>query len=599
MSAIGFDNTRGEILFTSPTYPSPEVKDDLGGRWDKKDKVWRLAPTSLNVLRLVEWHGESILDGAPEEVRNLALEAWGFNGFTDDERAIAARHPSWDTLYDFQREGVEYLFCNPHGAALCTLSWGLGKGAVSTVAADLLDAKRVLVLAPLTLAPAWRGELERWSDRPRDIKRATADDRVPGPEVTIANHEVIQEVVLRDEDRNVFQPDWVTNARLVKEWINKGPTKVQPQTRKTVPVRERIVRVRRDYLDIEWDLIIVDESVMLKNRRAVKTNVLSQLRKKGDPFMFALSGSPTTKYNDDLFRQMQILYPRGFTSYWRFAEFFTVVDRGGWGWSIEGNRPDRQPRHYLRDMMWVKSQDEAMANIPEYVPMHLTIEATPQQRKAMDQMLNEWMVELEEAPEDRVVAENWLSRMTRLQQITSNLGSLPKPSGGFYKSSSAKEDILVQLIADDEIETPLLVWSWFVETTHSIESRLKKEFPDLRVASVVGEDKRDAKDERLAAFKASDLDVLVLQMGTGKFGHTFTDTKTVFYHDRAFDSDAYVQSLHRVRRLGLKHNPVLIVPKINESADELIDLNLEGKLGSIARLTNADLARLLSSLRDT
>lgn len=87
-------------------------------------------------------------------------------------------------------------------------------------------------------------------------------------------------------------------------------------------------------------------------------------------------------------------------------------------------------------------------------------------------------------------------------------------------------------------------------------------------------------------------------MSTGKFGHTFTDTKTVFYHDRAFDSDAYLQSLHRVRRIGLKHRPTLIVAKVQSSADELIDLNLEGKLGNVARLTNADLARILRSLRD-
>lgn len=593
---LSFDGK--DLIFEPPTFPSDHIKHDLGGRWDKTLKAWRLAPSSLNVLRLVEYHGASVLNDAPEEARDLALRDWGFRGFSPDEQAYAEAHPSWEALYDFQREGVEYMFANPHGATLCALSWGMGKGAVSVVTADLLEAKRVLVLAPLTLAPAWRAEWERWSNTHREVKRATAGDRTPGDGVTIANHEVIQEVVLRDEDGNVTQPEWVTNARRVKAWREDGPKSIDARTGKAKLLRERIVRVRRDYLAIDWDLIIVDESVLLKNRKAVKVDVLGQLRKAGDPFMFLLSGSPTTKYRDDLFPQMKTLLPRAFTSYWRFAEFFCVVDKDGWGWTIEGDRPNHDPHHYLRDLMWIKSQDEALPDLPEYIVNHIPIDPLPKQRKALDQMINDWIVELEEAPGETVVADNWLARTTRLAQITSNLSSLPKPNGtGFFPNASAKEDLLVELIKQGDIETPLLVWSWFVETTHSIERRLNKEFPDLKVGSVVGAMKSDDKDAAIAAYKAGELDVLVMQMSTGKFGHTFTHTKTVFYHDRAFDSDAWVQSLARVRRIGLKHRPVLIVPKVDESADALVDANLEGKLQSIARMTNGDLARLLRSLR--
>ena len=590
---IEFDGKN--LLVTTPYSQSKEIKEDLGGQWDKKLNVWKLPPISLNVLQLVAWYGSEILEGAPDEIRELAESPWGFLGFSDEERAIAQRHPSWDTLYPFQQEGVEYLYCNPHGAALCALSWGLGKGAVSIVAADLLNAERVLVLAPLTLATAWVGEFERWSAHARDIKRAHAGDREPGDGVTIANHEVIQEIVLRDEDGVVFQPDWATNARRVKEWQKEGPDTVDPRTQKEKPVRQRIVRVRRDYLDVDWDLIVIDESVLLKNRKAIKTNVLTQLRKGRDPFIFELSGSPTTKYRDDLFRQMQILAPRAFKSYWRFAEFFCVVDRDGWGWTIEGDRPDRDPQNYLRDFIWVMSQDQALLDLPEYIDKHVPLEALPNQRKALDQMFKDWVVELEEDP-DALVADNWLARSTRLQQITSNMGTLPKPSGGFFKRESAKEDLLFKFIEQGDIEYPLLVWTWYVETTHALMDRFAKKAKHLKSASVIGEDSRQWKDDTIADFKNGELDVLVMQMNIGKFGHTFTGTKTVFYHDRTFDSDAWVQSLHRVRRIGLKHRPVLIIPSVLESADQLINANLEGKLESIARMTNADLMRLLRSL---
>lgn len=630
-AGITFDEQSGDLLVRPPHYPSYEVKEDLGGRWADDVRAWRVPPTALNVLRLVQWYGEDMLEDAPQDVIDLYREPWGFPGFTDEERARAEAHPTWRTAYPFQREGIEYMFCNPHGAALCALSWGMGKGLVSTVTADLLDARRILVLAPLSLGPTWTRETRRWSEHDRAIKRATADDRAPldGPSVTIANHEVIQEVILRDEKGEIVKDDlmhmhavglsewlkendertyrryqrsfddpevdWTRNTALVSRWIRAGPTRVNARGKRE-PVRRRITQVRRDYINGAWDLVIVDESVLLKNRRAVKGDVLAQLLRRANPYVFLLSGSPTTKYRNDLWRQMALLMPRAFRSYWRFTEFFCVVDKDGWGWTIEGDRPENDPHRYLKDFMWVKSQDEALKDLPEYEPQYFDLEATAAQRRALDQLLREWVVEVEADDPDKVVADNYLAYMTRLQQITSNMGALPKPRGGFFPASGAKTDMLLQLLEEEDAKPPLLVWTWYVETTRIVYELLQRR-TDLSIGIVYGSMNRDAKDSNIEAYRTGEADVLVMQMGVGKFGHTFTHTRSVYYHDRAFDSDAWVQSLARVRRIGLRHNPVLFVPKVIESADELIDANLEGKIHSIARLTNADLARLLRSLR--
>lgn len=597
MAGITLDTARGDLLVVPPTNPSTEVKAELGGRWDKSEEAWRLPPTSLNVLRLAEFYGDEFIESAPEDVRDLATEPWGFKGFSPEERREAKAHPSWEELFNFQRTAVEYLVCNPHAAGLLGLSWGLGKAATTITAADLIQAKRVLVLAPLTLGKAWGAEVDRWSaDKPL-VKRATAKDPFPEDESwTVANHEIVREVVLRDEDGKILDPDWAKNPRAVKKWIGEGPTE-KDKGGKTIPKRRRLYRVRREYLEVEWDLIIVDESVLLKNRKAVKGDILETLRKEGDPFVFELSASPTTKTNSDLWKQLKVLMPRAFSSYWRFAEFFTIVDKEGWGWTIEGNRPDRDPNHYCRDFLHIVSEEEAGLELPEYHESVVDLEATPKQRKALDSMMNDWIVELEDDPKGRVEADNWLSRMTRLQQITSNLGALPKPDGQFYKESSAKGVALADLIRQGDLPTPLLVWTWYVETTDLVEGMLNKSFPELDVVSVSGRLTTKRKDEGLQAFKDGDVDVLVCQMGVGKFGHTFTKTRSIYYHDRTFDSDAYLQSRRRVRRIGLEHNPVLIVPKIKGSADEFIDANLEGKLTSVSKLTKMNLAELLRSVR--
>lgn len=590
-----------DLLVRPPKYPSQEVKEELGGRWDKQEKAWRVTPTSLNVILLAEWYGAEFIGTAPEVVQNLFRLDWGFKGFESfpDLKQRAESHPQWSTLYSFQKIAVEYLCCNPHKGALLALSPGLGKTVVSIVAMDVIQAERILILAPLTLAKNWGKEIDKWSRGYRSWTRATAIDKNPVSEVTITNFETVFYTVVRDEEGNVFNPEddsWVKNPRRVKEWIESGPKETNPKTGKKAWARKRITQARPAYITKDWDLIIVDESILLKNRKAVRVDIVAQLAKYAHN-IWLLSGSPTAKFQDDLYPQVKTIMPRGFTSYWRFAQFFCVVEKGQWGWSIVADRPNRDPKHYLRDFMLVMNQKDVLPELPDYLYDPIDIDLKGDQQKAFDQMVHDWIVQLEDEDEDPdLLASNRLAQQTRMLQITSNLCNLEKGAGKKMPSSSAKEDLLVDLIKNQSIEFPLLVWCWWVPTSWSIMERIESEFPHLCVRTVTGELKAEDKDKYLEEYKDNRVDVLILQTNVGKFGHNLTNTKTVFYHDRYFDADAYVQSLRRVRRIGLEHVPRLIVPRAQFSADPLVELNLSGKLQSIAKVASHDLKELLMSL---
>jgi SNF2 family DNA or RNA helicase len=106
-----------------------------------------------------------------------------------------------------------------------------------------------------------------------------------------------------------------------------------------------------------------------------------------------------------------------------------------------------------------------------------------------------------------------------------------------------------------------------------------------------------ARDAAIEGYKAGTVDALVISMGVGKYGHTLTNTRTIFYVDKTWAADDYYQSLHRVRRIGLKHSPVVVTIRAPGTVDDLIEDNLEGKLGGISRLTRSDLATLLAGLK--
>jgi hypothetical protein len=280
--------------------------------------------------------------------------------------------------------------------------------------------------------------------------------------------------------------------------------------------------------------------------------------------------------------------PRGFRSYWRFADFFCVVDKEGWGWSIEGDRPDHDPQHYLRDFLFVRNQKDVLEELPDYLYDPIEIDLNPDQDKVFRALADDMMARLDSGK--LITTDIKLAQYTRMMQTTSNLVNLDR-----NLNSSAKEDLLMTLIEQGDIEFPLLVWTWWVPTSQSIYDRLYDR-TDLEVDMVVGQMKAEDKDEAIEAYREGDLDVLVLQMGVGKWGHNLQNTRTVFYHDRHFDSDAYLQTLRRVKRIGLEHRPRLIVPRAQYSADPLVEENLAGKLQSVAKLANHDLKELMKSL---
>lgn len=573
-----------EILVWPPKTPSPEFKEVLGAREDKARKCWRLQPTAMNVLTLVDWYGEEILDDAPLQVQDLYDWEWGFpeNKELCDR---AKQHPAYQNyLFPFQQEAVRYMVSNPHNGTLLALEPGLGKTPVSAVAADVLEATRILIVAPLTLARNWIREFEVWSEQFRSWSRATRTAKDPVTESVVCNHEVLFEPAFYDEYGERVQVPGGPQKQ--KRWLLEGPTVYDKKKDKEVPARKRKVEVRPSY-DRDWDIIIIDESILLKNRRAVKLDVIESLTPYARQ-VWLLSGSPTAKFRTDLWPQVKLIMPRGFSSYWRFAEFFCVVDRNQWGWKIAGDRPDHDPRSYLRDFVFIRSQKEVLPDLPDYIYDPIEVDLNPDQQRAFGEMSEEWGAQL--AGGKRVEAPNTIAQMNRLAQITSNMCNL----GG--KSSSAKEDLLIELIKYDEIQFPLLVWCWWVPTAKAIFNRLMKDTKDISLDIVYGSIKSEEKDEALELYQKGETDVLILQMGVGKFGHNLQHTRTVFYHDRHFDSDAYFQSLRRVRRVGLDHSPRLIVPRSSRSSDPAVELNLSGKLQSIARLGNRDLQELIRSL---
>lgn len=326
-----------------------------------------------------------------------------------------------------------------------------------------------------------------------------------------------------------------------------------------------------------WPLWILDESVLVKSRQSKRFKALVKVRKDIDR-VWLLSGNPATKHADDLWAQFHLIWPNAFPSYWRFAERYCVIEETPWARVVAGTRGGRDAAGDNADLMLVVNQEDVL-DLPEYLFDAIDVYLDGKQARAYDSMLKTFVAELSTGQE--IVTENEAAQLTKLQQIAS-----------FWDGESAKHDALLELLPT--YEAPYLIWTHWKEGARALAERLRA--TQLRVAQVDGDTPAARRDADLEAFKAGNLDALVLSLGVGKFGHTFTQTKTIFYVDKSWAADDYFQSLHRVRRIGLTHRPVVVTLRAPGTVDELVEANLEGKLGSISRMTKAHLATLLKGL---
>jgi len=514
----------------------------LGASWDGPRQCWKL-PASMMHVRAVQ-----------ELLGHVELE-----NFSPLDLIPSGPEIKYDKLFDFQRKAATRLVSAPRGQLLCA-SPGLGKTAITIAAADeVASDDQVVVIAPAKLLKTWGREIAKWCRGDRTVATIHAGE-----------------------------PDWneVRAARwLVTSWD--------------------MLALHQEWftgkLVGKWPLWVLDESVLAKSRKSTRSMALrggtrrsrkiradgtlpdlkrwENLRRSIDR-VWLLSGSPTTRHADDLWAQLNLIWPRAFPSYWRFAERYCVVEETVWARSVIGDRRDHDPVADNLDLIYVINQ-ESVLDLPEYLFEAIDVELTPKQAVAYEDMQRDFLAELDSG--EVLTADNRMAQLVRLQQITS-----------FWEGASAKHDALVEMITSGAYEGPHLIWTHWREGAEALTTRLDK--AGVRVGHVYGGMSAKLSDSLIEDYKAGRSEALVLSLGTGKFGHTLTNTKTVHYVDKTWSADDYVQSLRRVRRIGLKHRPVITTYRAPGTVDELVELNLEGKLDSIAKVTRSRLRELLMGL---
>ncbi|NLT17304.1 MAG: DEAD/DEAH box helicase, partial [Clostridiales bacterium] len=308
------------------------------------------------------------------------------------------------------------------------------------------------------------------------------------------------------------------------------------------------------------DLIICDESQRIKNPRAAQSKALHRLGDRAR-YKLILSGTPVSNSPLDLWSQYRFLNPFVFgTSYFQFEKKHAVMG----GPTING-----KPRKLVgyRDLDGIMERAYSVASratkadaldLPEKTFENRPVPLSPTEMRAYRQMQHESLVWL---GAQEVTAQNVLTRMLRLQQIT---GGFLKPDEGDGKTQqlgTSKLDALRDIVEDYVLEEgrKLVVFFRFKAEGRAICQMLDEvlKVPQGRPPAygfIDGSIKQVEREGAVKRFQTSpDSRVFVTNIDTGGLGITLHAASCEVFYSLNFNYAAYAQALDRVHRIGQRH----------------------------------------------
>lgn len=519
----------GKLIFIPNVYPSVQIKETGKWTWRGKGLGWE---GNLNL---------PVIEAVDRKFSPIQLDQTVVDWIEEQNRPVElSTTVTESSLFPGQKRGTASLLKAKR--AMLGFKPGLGKTAAAVFAVNELDPKKydsVLVVCPLTLCRNWQAQIKKWLGVDSTVWHGKVDTWENYDRFVITNYETV--------------------ARNLKDIQNQ-----------------------------DFTILILDETIMLKNRKAKRADACKELA-KGFEYLWLLTGSPISKFVDDIWSQLNIIDPKRFSSYWRFVEQYCTKETNQWGTMVVGNQDDGMER-LLRDTrdIYFTADESEWPVIPDWVFDTVEVPMSDKQYKLYKEMEDTFLATIPDG--DDIIAANVLSQMVRLQQFSSNPLLLDGPNEG------TKWDAVLETL--DWEQGPFIVWTQFIRTAELMTQRcLDKK---LRVETLTGATPALKRQEVVDKMQNGELDVIVAHPGVGKFGLTLTAVRTTFYLERSFNGDDFYQSLYRNKRIGTEYPPhvyLMVSTRPNSDTatiDGVVDQVLQFRKDSSIKLTTGVLRTLLT-----
>lgn len=324
---------------------------------------------------------------------------------------------------------------------------------------------------------------------------------------------------------------------------------------------------------ILWQHVIADEAQLFKNMKAARTRELKKIKVN---VKTAMSGTPADDKPQDIFSILQWLYPRKYTSYWRFVEEYMEIETSYTGYRvILGPKLDKIAKlHAELDPFYIRrTLSDVRDSMPPKTYSTIEVELAPKQRRMYNEMRDWQIARLGDGSDDKqeLVAPYAIGVHQRLQQMALASVDLDwaDPNAPKIKltNPSTKLDAVMEIIETNPEES-FVVFTQFIGMADLVEAECnRKEIPTSKItASVTNQQSRDAS---VANFQSGKSRIFVGTIGAAGTSITLNAAHTAVFLDRHWNPSKNLQAEDRIYRIDNDDTPVQIIDLVaRDTIDE-------------------------------
>lgn len=328
-----------------------------------------------------------------------------------------------------------------------------------------------------------------------------------------------------------------------------------------------------------FDFIIADEAHRAKNRKTQQRKALKKIR---GTYKRALTGTPIVNRPDELWSLLNWLYPREYTSYWKFFEAYCAYwKHPQHGYKIyHSPRNEAHLRRRIEPIYFRREKEVVFPDMPEKYYTPIDVDLLPKQQKAYGEMKGNMIAWVDSQDgEAALKAPTILAQLTRLRQFSVAFARLEE--GEVHLSEpSAKLDALMEILQDTD--KPVVVFSQFRQALLLAEARVAKAGISHRTMHG-GTPYKDRK-EYVEGFQRGEFQVFLAMTQSGGEGIDLYRASTVIFLDRSWSPAQNLQAEDRLHRHGQQNAVQVMILRAKGTVDEAVEKKLALKWEHIRRI---------------
>ena len=474
--------------------------------------------------------------------------------------------------YDHQLQVFKDSWNKPYYALLMEMGTGKSKVAIDTMGAlfEAGELNTALILAP-------KGVFDNWFQKeipihlPETIKKTVVRWQ---PNFTQKFKTEMRELALRTSDNKDILHILIMNIEALS--TKKGASSALK------------------YLELNPEnMVIVDESTTIKNRKAQRTKTIVGLGRAAK-YRRILTGSPITKSPMDLYSQCEFLSTQALESnnYYAFQSRYAILQKRSMGprnfQKIVGYRRLEELTQKLEKFS-ARILKRDCLDLPEKVYQTRKVELSDEQAELYNQMKRLALAQMKNG--ELATTASILTQLMRLQQIV--CGHLRNDEGEIRAIKNFRLSALMEIL--EEVHGKAIIWATWTHDIQKIAESLSERFGKEAVATYYGGTPQEERQAIVNTFEDenSPLRFFVGQPKTGGYGITLTAANTMVYYSNSYDLEIRLQSEDRAHRIGQTNSVTYIDLVSPNTTDEKILEALRSKINIASTVLNEDFGEWL------